>query len=528
MAREARSKGACWTCRLRRKKCDERSPVCVACTAHSLPCYGYDKPDWADGASKQKAKADELRLMIREVASARRQLLKQKTSKNFVDSATSLPIVTAVDVHSIIPDASQLTIGKPRPQNPLPHYVEIRNIFDDYLIDQVGTTQVLGHDPREELISYYLDVVFPIQFPISPNSKNGREWLLPLLRQVKPLYHAAISIAAYHREISGQSVSDRNYWRIHHGLALKELRQYLGECHGYNLTVSLESNVEVLGAIVLLVSLEVMMGDTESWYVHMKGPLHLLPSLRHACENRNMLSPEHFQGLQFFSAVIVWYNALSCASTGLIPWAPISCLRTAVRGWVNTYAVTGCQCEVTISIIEIAALNVQIKQRRLEDPELSAIVRRIDNDLFRWFKGLGISPEKELGVETLITRVFASAAQIYLGVVASAFDSELPKICIRVAESLVALEAITDVRVLSTLIWPICITGCMATGWQRDKMKKIFLTMKNVPILQLGSMDRCRKIIEECWRLRSEGCDTDSRTTWIKAMDSLGLKILLV
>ncbi|PVH78941.1 hypothetical protein DL98DRAFT_362690, partial [Cadophora sp. DSE1049] len=127
-----------------------------------------------------------------------------------------------------------------------------------------------------------------------------------------------------------------------------------------------------------------------------------------------------------------------------------------------------------------------------------------------------------------VTRVFASAAQIYLNVVASEFGSELelPKVCISVTESLVALEAIVDLQVLSTLIWPLCITGCMATGWQRNEMKKIFLSMKNVPVLQLGSMDRCRKIIEECWRLRQDDCN--AHPGWIEAMDSLSLKILLV
>ncbi|KAH7398094.1 fungal-specific transcription factor domain-containing protein [Cadophora sp. MPI-SDFR-AT-0126] len=530
MTKEARSKGACWTCRLRRKKCDERFPACAACTSHCLPCYGYEKPDWADGGPRQKAKTEELRVTIREVSATRRMLLKQKMSKHFVDSAISLSAVNATDVNSIIPDTALLTIDKSQSRKPLPHYVEIREMFDEYPSGQFSTPKTLSHDPRDELTDHYLDVVFPIQFPIASDSKNAREWLLPLILQVKPLYHAAISIAAYHKEISGQSVGDRNYWSIHHGLALKELRQYLGQCHGYNLAVSLESNVEVLGTIVLLVSLEVMMGDTESWFVHMKGPLHLLPSLKNACTNRTLLSPEHFRGLQFFSAVITWYNALSCASTELIPWTPKSCLRTAISGWVDVHAVIGCRGEVTISIVEIAALTVQFKQRGSEDPELAATARRIMCDLREWTQRLGTSSEKEIGVDALITRVFATAAQIYLNVVAYGSGSEpgLPKICISVTESLVALEAITDLQVLSTLMWPLCITGCMANGWQRDEMKKIFLSMKNVPVLQIGSMDRCRQIIEECWRLRRDDCDADSRTTWIEAMDSLGLKILLV
>lgn len=174
-----------------------------------------------------------------------------------MDSAISLSEANPVDVNSIIPDTFKLTIDIIPSKKPPHHYVEIREMFDEYPADQFGPPQVLAHDPREELLAHYIDVVFPTQFPMSSDAKSAREWLLPLIVQVKPLYHAAISIAAYHKEVSGQSVGDRNYWSIHHGLALKELRQYLGECHGYNLSVSLESNVEVLGCIVLLVSLEV-------------------------------------------------------------------------------------------------------------------------------------------------------------------------------------------------------------------------------------------------------------------------------
>ena len=257
MAKEARSKGACWTCRLRRKKCDERVLACVACTSNYLPCYGYEKPDWADGGVKQKAKAEELRVTIREVASAKRSQLKQRKPKLFADSAISVPGTKIVDVDNIIPDTFQLTIDNTQSKRPPHHFVEIREMFDEYSSDELATPQVLAHDPREELLAHYVDAVFPVQFPVSPDSKTGRVWLLPLIMQVKPLYHAAISIAAYHRNMMGQSIGDQNYWNIHHGLALKELRQYLGECHGYNLAVSLESNVEVLGTIVLLVSLEV-------------------------------------------------------------------------------------------------------------------------------------------------------------------------------------------------------------------------------------------------------------------------------
>lgn len=78
MSKEARTRGACWTCRLRRKKCDEASPECSACTSTAVSCFGYGKPDWADGGERQKAKAEELHIVIRELASLRRRSRKQR------------------------------------------------------------------------------------------------------------------------------------------------------------------------------------------------------------------------------------------------------------------------------------------------------------------------------------------------------------------------------------------------------------------------------------------------------------------
>lgn len=55
MSAPLRSKQGCWTCRLRRKKCDERRDVCLTCESLSITCYGYGaKPDWMDGGEKER------------------------------------------------------------------------------------------------------------------------------------------------------------------------------------------------------------------------------------------------------------------------------------------------------------------------------------------------------------------------------------------------------------------------------------------------------------------------------------------
>ncbi|KAH8798652.1 hypothetical protein F5884DRAFT_813428 [Xylogone sp. PMI_703] len=50
----SRSLSGCWTCRLRKKKCDEERPFCITCSSLGLYCDGYGEvPSWKDGHSKE-------------------------------------------------------------------------------------------------------------------------------------------------------------------------------------------------------------------------------------------------------------------------------------------------------------------------------------------------------------------------------------------------------------------------------------------------------------------------------------------
>src|ERR1700712_2583122 len=53
-----RSIYGCWTCRVRRKKCDENRPTCSTCISLKLDCYGYGtRPVWMDNGPLQRQQA---------------------------------------------------------------------------------------------------------------------------------------------------------------------------------------------------------------------------------------------------------------------------------------------------------------------------------------------------------------------------------------------------------------------------------------------------------------------------------------
>ena len=63
---KGRSSKGCWTCRIRRKKCDETAGNCSVCTSLRLKCDGYGpKPVWMDGGIREKQKVEELKRTLR-------------------------------------------------------------------------------------------------------------------------------------------------------------------------------------------------------------------------------------------------------------------------------------------------------------------------------------------------------------------------------------------------------------------------------------------------------------------------------
>lgn len=66
MSGPLRSKQGCWTCRLRKKKCDEGRPCCSTCASLSITCYGFGrKPDWMDNGEGERAVVDSLKQIVK-------------------------------------------------------------------------------------------------------------------------------------------------------------------------------------------------------------------------------------------------------------------------------------------------------------------------------------------------------------------------------------------------------------------------------------------------------------------------------
>jgi len=73
---EARSLHGCWTCRARRKKCDELHPLCSNCTDLNLSCDGYGpRPAWLDGGVLEKSQAVKIKRIVKQTIKRRSRSL---------------------------------------------------------------------------------------------------------------------------------------------------------------------------------------------------------------------------------------------------------------------------------------------------------------------------------------------------------------------------------------------------------------------------------------------------------------------
>nr|A0A455LXK6.1 RecName: Full=Transcription factor atnD; AltName: Full=Arthripenoid biosynthesis cluster protein D [Arthrinium sp.]AYO60877.1 fungal-specific transcription factor AtnD [Arthrinium sp.] len=73
MATETRSQDGCWSCRLRKKKCDERRPICTECMCLGLECHGFGtRPAWMDRGARQKAQAAKMKQKLAQLTKNRR------------------------------------------------------------------------------------------------------------------------------------------------------------------------------------------------------------------------------------------------------------------------------------------------------------------------------------------------------------------------------------------------------------------------------------------------------------------------
>jgi C6 transcription factor Pro1 len=187
----------CWTCRLRRKKCDGKHPVCDACTALHITCHFYqDKPEWMDGGVKQEEMAEQFKREVKE--NAHRRPVRPIATDGLItppsrlsgDMATSrcnlLDATPNVYNHGMEPLSKASTIWPQRGA-------------DCTLTGKVPRERIAFGRSDTVLLMFYLDHVLPFLFPFYRPSyvQGGRAWILEMMVSSPVVREATLCQSSY-------------------------------------------------------------------------------------------------------------------------------------------------------------------------------------------------------------------------------------------------------------------------------------------------------------------------------------------
>src|SRR6266536_5804513 len=119
-----RTNTGCWTCRIRKKKCDDIQPVCGPCTLRRITCHGYGpRPRFMDSAEDQKTEIEKIKGAVSQSVKARRAFRVSKEAHRATQSPaevqasqaarTQTPTQVPDNVYSDLLEQPQLSSSAP-------------------------------------------------------------------------------------------------------------------------------------------------------------------------------------------------------------------------------------------------------------------------------------------------------------------------------------------------------------------------------------------------------------------------------
>ena len=322
-----RSNNGCWTCRLRRKKCDEKRPNCGGCRALEITCYFEDdKPDWMDSGRRQREMAESIKSQVKKQASQRRdrkyiEMLEAGTKRvslgddddddddameSIQDSAErdvsrsndgsqrvaasrNAPS-TSVSCASCASDTDthgqQSTCSPPESSNTSASPAEAP--WHNQNFGREAEPNLGGFGADIHFIMIYLDYVFPYLFPFyqPPVLNGGRGWLLDVLHSSKSMYHNAVSFASYYfnvllsqgkQEHNGCLQETEKKLHIQLELGLKELQKEMCQINKSGLDV--RKGIITLQSILQMLIFDLATGNRGNWKLHLDAAIALFQQL---------------------------------------------------------------------------------------------------------------------------------------------------------------------------------------------------------------------------------------------------------
>ena len=562
----------CWTCKVRRKKCDGKSPICDACAALQITCFhDQARPEWMDGASKQEAMAESLKIKVKENAHRRRG----ERSANNISSERISAAEAPIGEWIVLPQRSSPTnlttpkcallktaVADPGPVTPTSL---IRPESDCTLASKVSRESIL--------IMFYLESVLPFLFPFYQPSllQGGRSWILEMMVSSPVVRQATLCQSSYYLSLARGTANYDGAWEMvlaQTREAFAVLRQSLQVIDGPGITEHMHGAVRIMASIMQLLRFEVAVRSFDNCQAHLSAAMALFRQLLDssgagtvglACPSSsfeaviNRLGPSSWlllgENVQVPSAEQAAFRLTSAllilddiiASTVLQEPPRLYEYHRSLLGSldgtppvIDLGASVGCQNWALLRIGEIAALDAW-KQRckKAENLDIIQLVHRatsvkesLEADLAQLETNPVMTPHNSgslLDVFTadycqqsrtpasqgsFVTQVWAHAAFIYLFVVVSGWQPANVEVRYHVGRIIELLtHQISPPTLLRTMVWPYCVAGCLAEPTQEPHLRGLVEMLQ--PLSIFGTVHKALEIVEHVWRSRDAGTATD-------------------
>ncbi|KAH8807758.1 fungal-specific transcription factor domain-containing protein [Xylogone sp. PMI_703] len=533
-----RSGTGCWTCRVRKKKCDEVHPACRACTSRQLQCHGYGpRPEWMDGGAREETETERIKLVVKQSYSFRRAA----NAKSTRGLAKCFPILNP--------------LGIPEPTGVIGSDTIIRQHTDssrtsptprDNLLDiTVSRPMDVGYDQELANIIYFVDNVFFDQHhfyrrhPLIPD--QIRSWLLNINLEMPHFLLSSLAISGVHQAVSRNSIhSRRNKPSIEeceglHSLTISSLRDEMKQLSIITDTETFHKAIGMLATTLQLFSIEIFRsnklwpGEMGNWQVHLDGAAALLSlidrspiakELTKAPSNLSSmtsnLSVYHLdtKALNFSRSIHAYADIIYCATRG---WhhpldAEVPYKTYLQNESIDLASLMGCRNTMMMSLGEISRLEA-IKQEKQQLPSKS---RAVYMDLFPRVvnveKALLKESETECNIRhekdpmpyarqcSRVTQVFALSGLIYLYVITWNAQPGYPTIH-RLVERAIEAIRILPVTRLKSIPWAFCVAGCMASDSQKQFFEDVVETGLKSGVY-LGTIVNALDIAQKWWEMR--------------------------
>ncbi|KAF2640796.1 hypothetical protein P280DRAFT_507397 [Massarina eburnea CBS 473.64] len=311
-SRLAKSDG-CWTCRLRRKKCDKQHPTCKTCNTLEITCSYGPKPAWMDGGHQQRQKTEWLKNEIKRKATYRREKANaniktgdlRKATHDVTDTRKFDVVFDMVMEGNLAPiETMDDVMGMTGGRTGTPTAGSGETAFTPFSLlpsrnhqwSENDCTCCIKQSPdiETDFITKYFDFVFPALFPFYRPAlfETGRSWLLALLGKSKVAYHSTVGLSCYFFTMALTGADVEGEHDNCKELRWEEVEQQTNKCFESirtdMLTLNLKSRdteatnlerVHMMESVVQVLIFEIALGNSAPWNSHLPPAFALLDEI---------------------------------------------------------------------------------------------------------------------------------------------------------------------------------------------------------------------------------------------------------